>query len=109
MYWTVSRSPSSLSFIRAGPACAVPRRMNLDQAASLTRPVGSDGSEKSFQHFIDGAFVASADGKAFENRRPHDGSLIGHVAEGGRAEVDADRKSTRLTSSQSCATSMPST
>src|SRR3546814_15221005 len=36
-----------------------------------------------------GAFVASADGKAFENRRPHDGSLIGHVAEGGRAEVDA--------------------
>src|SRR3546814_1682136 len=63
--------------------------MNLDQAASLTRPVGSDGSEKSFQHFIDGAFVASADGKAFENRRPHDGSLIGHVAEGGRAEVDA--------------------
>src|SRR3546814_4166955 len=63
--------------------------MNLDQASSLTRPVGSDGSEKSFQHFIDGAFVASADGKAFENRRPHDGSLIGHVAEGGRAEVDA--------------------
>src|SRR3546814_15873798 len=38
---------------------------------------------------MDSAFVASADDKAVETRRPYDGSLIGHVAEGGRAEVDA--------------------
>ena len=42
-----------------------------------------------FLHFIDGAFTAGNTGKMFENRRPHDGSLIGHVAEGGAAEIDA--------------------
>ncbi|MGB1562608.1 MAG: 2-hydroxymuconic semialdehyde dehydrogenase [Sinimarinibacterium flocculans] len=42
-----------------------------------------------FPHFINGTFVASQDGKTFENRNPVDGSLIGKVAEGGRAEVDA--------------------
>ncbi|MBL6751049.1 MAG: 2-hydroxymuconic semialdehyde dehydrogenase [Nevskia sp.] len=44
---------------------------------------------KDFLHFIDGRFVASAGGGRFENRSPVDGSLIGHVAEGGGAEVDA--------------------
>ncbi len=42
-----------------------------------------------FRHFIDGAFVASASGRTFENRNPVDGSLIGAVCEGGRPEVDA--------------------
>lgn len=42
-----------------------------------------------FLHFIDGAFTAGSTGKSFENRRPHDGTLIGMVAEGGAAEIDA--------------------
>ncbi|MDE2412776.1 MAG: 2-hydroxymuconic semialdehyde dehydrogenase [Sphingomonadales bacterium] len=42
-----------------------------------------------FLHFINGAFTAGTTGRTFENRRPHDGSLIGHVAEGGAAEIDA--------------------
>jgi aminomuconate-semialdehyde/2-hydroxymuconate-6-semialdehyde dehydrogenase len=46
-------------------------------------------SEAHFRHFIDNRFVTSASGRQFENRSPVDGSLIGYVAEGGRAEVDA--------------------
>ena len=41
-----------------------------------------------FQHFIDGEFRASADGKKFEKRRPTDDAVIGHVAEGAKAEID---------------------
>jgi aminomuconate-semialdehyde/2-hydroxymuconate-6-semialdehyde dehydrogenase len=48
-----------------------------------------------FKHFIDGAFVESASGKRFENRRPHDGELAGFVAEGGKAEVDAAVRAAR--------------
>lgn len=48
-----------------------------------------------FKHFIDGAFVESASGKSFENRRPHDGELAGLVAEGGKAEVDAAVRAAR--------------
>ena len=48
-----------------------------------------------FLHFIDGAFTAGGTGKVFENRRPHDGSLIGMVAEAGEAEVDAAVRAAR--------------
>ena len=41
-----------------------------------------------FLHFIDGDFTAGTSGKRFEKRRPHDGSLVGHVVEGGAAEID---------------------
>lgn len=61
----------------------------MDQAASLARTAGQDDIAKTFRHFIDGAFVESASGKSFENRSPFDGSLVGQVSEGGRAEVDA--------------------
>jgi aminomuconate-semialdehyde/2-hydroxymuconate-6-semialdehyde dehydrogenase len=40
-------------------------------------------------HFIDNRFVGSASERAFENRSPVNGSLIGMVAEGGATEVDA--------------------
>jgi len=46
-------------------------------------------SAPTYRHFIGNEFVASASGRQFENRSPVDGSLIGYVAEGGRAEVDA--------------------
>lgn len=39
-------------------------------------------------HFIDGQYVASADGKTFENINPATGEVLGLVAEGGRAEID---------------------
>lgn len=42
-----------------------------------------------FLHFINGEFTAGSTGKTFENRRPFDGSLVGMVAEGGEAEIDA--------------------
>src|SRR6202047_2187679 len=42
-----------------------------------------------FLHFIGGQFVDSESGKQFEKRSPIDGSLIGMIAEGGPAEVDA--------------------
>ncbi len=41
-----------------------------------------------FRHFIDGVFTDGTSGKSFENRCPADGSLIGHVPEGGRNEID---------------------
>ncbi|TVQ72887.1 MAG: 2-hydroxymuconic semialdehyde dehydrogenase [Oceanospirillales bacterium] len=41
-----------------------------------------------FKHFINGAYVASASGKTFENRCPVDNSLIGLVHEASRDEVD---------------------
>ena len=42
-----------------------------------------------FQHFIDGRYLASASGNTFDNRDPVDHSLIGQICEGGREEVDA--------------------
>lgn len=61
----------------------------MDQAAELVRSPGGSGQEIAFRHFIDGRFVESVGQESFENRRPHDGTLIGRVAEGGRADVDA--------------------
>ncbi|MDD9797738.1 MAG: 2-hydroxymuconic semialdehyde dehydrogenase [Alphaproteobacteria bacterium] len=42
-----------------------------------------------FKHFINGEFVASADGRTFDNRNPVDNSLIGKVHEAGREEINA--------------------
>jgi aminomuconate-semialdehyde/2-hydroxymuconate-6-semialdehyde dehydrogenase len=42
-----------------------------------------------FKHFINGEYIDSSNGATFENRRPHDGSLIGRVSAAGRSEVDA--------------------
>ncbi len=39
--------------------------------------------------FIDGEFVDAADGATMEVLNPHDNSLIGEVAEGGEADIDA--------------------
>jgi len=39
-------------------------------------------------HFIDGKFVASKDGRTFDNINPATGEKIGDVAEGGKAEID---------------------
>eukprot|EP00456_Euglypha_rotunda_P082678 TRINITY_DN8147_c0_g1_i17.p1 TRINITY_DN8147_c0_g1~~TRINITY_DN8147_c0_g1_i17.p1 ORF type:complete len:495 (-),score=135.23 TRINITY_DN8147_c0_g1_i17:191-1675(-) len=44
---------------------------------------------REFRHFIGGEFIASESGRKFEKHRPTDGSLVGHIHEGGQAEVDA--------------------
>ena len=46
-------------------------------------------TDKTFQHFIDGAFISSREGRTFEKRRPIDNAVVGVVHEGGGAEVDA--------------------
>lgn len=63
--------------------------MANDMSSTLRGREDALQGTKSFLHFIDGRFVASASGKTFENRNPIDGSLIGLVSEAGRAEVDA--------------------
>ncbi|MCZ4303446.1 2-hydroxymuconic semialdehyde dehydrogenase [Zoogloeaceae bacterium G21618-S1] len=44
---------------------------------------------RQIQHFIDGEFTAGSTGKRFDKRSPVDNAVIGSIAEGGRAEVDA--------------------
>jgi aminomuconate-semialdehyde/2-hydroxymuconate-6-semialdehyde dehydrogenase len=39
-------------------------------------------------HFIDGKYVASANGKTFDNVNPATGEVMGKVAEGGKEEID---------------------
>lgn len=46
-------------------------------------------------HFIDGAFTQGSTGKSWTNYCPVDGSVIGRVPEGGRAEIDAAVKAAR--------------
>jgi aminomuconate-semialdehyde/2-hydroxymuconate-6-semialdehyde dehydrogenase len=46
-------------------------------------------SGTTFLHFIDNSFVASSPEQYFDKRSPVDGSLLGSIAEGGAAEVDA--------------------
>ena len=41
------------------------------------------------QNFINGKFIANADGRWFEKRSPVDNQLIARIAEAGREEVDA--------------------
>ncbi len=46
------------------------------------------GHKDGFRHFIGGKFVAPADGGWFDVHNPADGSLLGRVAQGGKADVD---------------------
>lgn len=40
------------------------------------------------QHFIDGKYMPSLDGKVYQNINPATGEVIGKTAEGGKAEID---------------------
>ena len=46
-------------------------------------------AEQPLNHFIDGVAVASVSGETFENHSPVDSMLLGHVAAGDGADVDA--------------------
>nr|WP_294514306.1 2-hydroxymuconic semialdehyde dehydrogenase [uncultured Rhodopila sp.] len=58
---------------------------------SLQQPRGETraSARRDAAHFIGGAFTQGTTGKSWENFSPVDGTLIGRVPEGGRAEVDA--------------------
>ena len=47
------------------------------------------------QHFINGEYAEGTSGKTFENRCPIDNSLISHVCEASRADVDAAVRAAR--------------
>ncbi len=51
--------------------------------------IAQSTTPREFRHFIGGEFIASESGRRFEKRRPTDNALIGHIHEGGQAEVDA--------------------
>src|ERR1700689_1015692 len=59
------------------------------------RNVTGQMSGTTFLHFIDKSFVASAPERYFDKRSPVDGSLLGSIAEGGAAEVDAAVRAAR--------------
>jgi aminomuconate-semialdehyde/2-hydroxymuconate-6-semialdehyde dehydrogenase len=52
-------------------------------------------SGTTFLHFINNSFVASAPERYFDKHSPVDGSLLGSIAEGGAAEVDAAVRAAR--------------
>ncbi|MER2605961.1 MAG: 2-hydroxymuconic semialdehyde dehydrogenase [Siculibacillus sp.] len=53
------------------------------------RPLALSPARRDAVHFIDGEFTRGATGKSWQNFCPVDGTPIGTVPEGGRAEVDA--------------------
>ena len=59
------------------------------------RNVTGQMSGTTFLHFINNSFVASAPERYFDKHSPVDGSLLGSVAEGGAAEVDAAVRAAR--------------
>lgn len=68
---------------------AIQQRDGMVMAEDVALEARSVSAGASFQHFIDGRQTAGGSGRSFEKRRPHDGSLVGLVAEAGRDEVDA--------------------
>ncbi|WP_334176419.1 2-hydroxymuconic semialdehyde dehydrogenase [Pseudoxanthobacter sp.] len=53
------------------------------------KPLSQSAARRDAAHFIDGVFTQGSTGRSWQNFCPVDGSLIGTVPEGGRAEVDA--------------------
>ena len=60
------------------------------------RSLAQSTARRDAAHFIDGAFTQGSTGKSWQNFCPTDGSLIGSVPEGGRAEIDAAVKAGRV-------------
>jgi aldehyde dehydrogenase (NAD+) len=54
------------------------------------------GHKDGFKHFIGGKFTAPAEKKYFEVHNPADGALLGKVAQGGKADVNAAVKAARI-------------
>ena len=61
-----------------------------------------------FQNFVGGKWVDAAEGGTAEIINPSTGDTIAEAPNGTQADVDRDRKSTRLNSSHSGESRMPS-
>ncbi|GLR67027.1 2-hydroxymuconic semialdehyde dehydrogenase [Acidocella aquatica] len=65
------------------------------QPLHAPRPLGLSSARRDAAHFINGAFTQGTSGKYYDNICPVDGSRIGSVPEGGKAEIDAAVKAAR--------------
>lgn len=54
----------------------------------MSNSASNQSSNLQFRHFIDGSFCDSSDNRTFLKRNPADNRIVGHVAEGGRSEID---------------------
>lgn len=54
----------------------------------MSNSASNQSSTVQFRHFIDGSFCESSDKRTFLKRNPADNRIVGHVAEGGRSEID---------------------
>ncbi|MBB5374289.1 2-hydroxymuconic semialdehyde dehydrogenase [Acidocella aromatica] len=59
------------------------------------RPLAESSARRDAAHFINGEFTQGTTGKFYDNFCPVDGSRIGSVPEGGKAEIDAAVKAAR--------------
>jgi aminomuconate-semialdehyde/2-hydroxymuconate-6-semialdehyde dehydrogenase len=59
------------------------------------RPLTESSARRNAAHFINGEFTQGTTGKFYDNFCPVDGSRIGAVPEGGKAEIDAAVKAAR--------------
>jgi len=59
------------------------------QALHKQAHIGVETARRDAAHFINGEFTQGSTGKGWDNHSPLDDSLIGHVPEGGKAEIDA--------------------
>jgi len=63
--------------------------------APVRRPLAQSSARRDAAHFINGEFTQGTSGKSYDNFCPVDGSRIGSVPEGGKAEIDAAVKAAR--------------
>ncbi|OYV26689.1 MAG: 2-hydroxymuconic semialdehyde dehydrogenase [Acidocella sp. 20-63-7] len=65
------------------------------QPLHARRPLAQSNARRDAAHFINGEFTQGSSGKSYDNFCPVDGSRIGSVPEGGKAEIDAAVKAAR--------------
>lgn len=65
------------------------------QPLHARRPLAQSSARRDAAHFINGEFTQGTSGKSYDNFCPVDGSRIGSVPEGGKAEIDAAVKAAR--------------
>ena len=59
-----------------------------EEAVEFYAEVGAGGAGLRTEAFIDGRFVAAADGRTFEDVSPRDGSVLAAVARGSGEDID---------------------
>jgi aminomuconate-semialdehyde/2-hydroxymuconate-6-semialdehyde dehydrogenase len=67
----------------------------MNALSQSRRPLAESSARRDAAHFINGEFTQGTTGKFYDNFCPVDGSRIGSVPEGGKAEIDAAVKAAR--------------